>query len=85
MSLKNILDGWGNWVLQNFNLLGPEIEKISKARLIICDVCDIRIGNLCSSKKQGINIKNKKTVSGCGCLIPQKTLSPSSKCPLGKW
>ena len=85
ISLKNILEGWGNWVLQNFKILGSEIEEMSKMRLLVCNICDIRNGNICSSELQGINIKTKEVKSGCGCRIPQKTLSPSSKCPLGKW
>jgi len=85
MLLKNILEGWANWTLSQFKLLDPNIVQMSKIRLLVCDVCDIRSGHICSPSKQGINVKTKEIKNGCGCAIPRKTLSPSSKCPLDKW
>ena len=85
MLLKNILEGWGNWALKEFKLLDPEIVQMSKLRLLICDVCDMRTGQICNPNKQGVNIETQEIRNGCGCVIPPKTLSPHSECPLGKW
>lgn len=85
MILKNILQGWGNWALSQFKLANPKIVQMSKMRLLICDICEIRSGHICNPKKQGVNVKTKEIKNGCGCAIPPKTLSPDSKCPLDKW
>ena len=85
MLLKNILEGWGNWALSQFKMVDPKIKEMSKLRLLICDVCDMRSGYICNPTKQGFHVKTNEIKNGCGCAIPPKTLSVDSKCPLGKW
>ena len=54
------------------------MEKIAKSRIDICVECkDLKSG------KPGIT--NMKTCRYCGCYIPAKTRSLTSKCPLKKW
>ena len=72
MILKNILQGWGNWALSQFKLAKPEIVQMSKMRLLICDMCEIRSGHICNPKKQGVNVKTKEIKNGCGCAIPPR-------------
>lgn len=85
MLLKEILEGWGNWARLQFKSLDQNIVHLSKTRLLICDVCEIRSGHICNPNKSGKHLQSKKIKNGCGCAIPPKTLAPSAKCPLGKW
>jgi len=83
--IKEIIEGWANVIKDNFGIIDPITKSISTKRLKKCDGCDIREGNVCSPLKFGTNIITERRVSGCGCNIAAKTLSPSSQCPLGKW
>jgi len=85
MLLKHILEGWGNWAKLQFGLVEPKLKNLSKKRLLICDTCYIRAGNICSSNRSDIDKITKEKKFGCGCAIPPKTLVPDSKCPLSKW
>lgn len=80
-----ILEGWGNLVKDEFNMLDSEIKEIASERMLICNSCDIRNGRSCSPERYGIHKKTGKLTNGCGCRIDAKTLSPNSECPLGKW
>jgi len=80
-----IIEGWANVVKDQFNAVDPVTKEVSKKRLLECNSCDIRNGNICSPNRWGINILTEQRVNGCGCNIAAKTLSPSSQCPLGKW
>ena len=83
--INEILDGWGNLVKAEFNLLNPEILKMSQQRLELCHSCDMRSGNTCSRSKKGKHVVTGLVLTGCGCNLSAKPLSPTSKCPLGKW
>ena len=85
MLLKHILEGWGNWAKSQLNLISPQLKELSEHRLLICDICPVRSGNICSPIKSDLDIKTNTIKYGCGCAIPPKVLVPDSKCPLGKW
>jgi len=82
---KQILEGWGNKILDEFNLLDEDTKRMARQRLEVCNTCKVRIKNSCSTKKQTIHRKTGQLVGGCGCNIAAKTLSPSSECPAAKW
>ena len=83
--IKQILEGWGNVIKDQFNAVDPVTKAVSKKRLELCDPCGLRQGNTCSPQIYGYHVITEKRVNGCGCNISAKTLSPSSQCPLGKW
>lgn len=85
LNLKEILDGWGNYAKDKLKILDPAIKQMSKHRLLICNECDMRDYGTCNPTKKGTNVLTGDLVSGCGCNLAAKTLSPTSKCPLGKW
>lgn len=83
--IKDILQGWGNLVKDQFNLLDEETKELSELRLYNCHFCHLRDGNMCSPNKKGEHIYSGQIVSGCGCNIAAKSLAPDARCPLGKW
>ena len=83
--LREILEGWGNVIKDQFNAVDPVTKAVSKKRLELCDPCGLRQGNVCSPQIYGYHIITEERKNGCGCNIAAKTLSPSSQCPLGKW
>lgn len=83
--ISEIVEGWANLVKDSFNLLDEETKSLARVRMLKCDVCPLRIHNTCSTSREGVNIKTGEKVSGCGCQLSAKTMSPQSKCPLGKW
>jgi hypothetical protein len=83
--LNEIINGWANVVKDRIGTLDPNIKQMAENRLLLCNVCHMRINNTCSPKNIGINEITKVETKGCGCNISAKTLSPESKCPLSKW
>tara|TARA_B110000003_G_C16628538_1_gene525771 strand:+ start:828 stop:1088 length:261 start_codon:yes stop_codon:yes gene_type:complete len=83
--LSEIIEGWGNLIKDQFNAVDPITKELSKKRLLECNVCSLRQGNMCSPYIFGYHIETNHRLNGCGCNIAAKTLSRSSKCPLGKW
>lgn len=83
--ISQILSGWGNKIKDTFGLLDAETKLRSEKRLLHCNVCHMRSGNTCDTQKLGNHTQTGKAVSGCGCNISAKSLSPGSTCPLGKW
>tara|TARA_B110000008_G_C16624749_1_gene426009 strand:+ start:212 stop:472 length:261 start_codon:yes stop_codon:yes gene_type:complete len=83
--ITDIINGWANLGLDQFNLLDDDIKNISATRLEICNVCPIRQNNTCSTKLHGTNVKTGEVAHGCGCNLSAKTLVKGSECPLGKW
>lgn len=95
----DILSGWGNLALHQFDMLDVHIKEQAEERLNICDECPIRINNTCSTTNKGPAIKNftydsavftenrieGTLYNGCGCNIYAKCCSPNVQCPLGKW
>ena len=85
LKLKEILDGWGNYAKDKIKILDPALKQMSKHRLLICDECEMSTFGMCSPLKEGVLVITGQTVKGCGCGLAAKTLSPTSRCPLGKW
>tara|TARA_B110000211_G_C14081799_1_gene554924 strand:+ start:1946 stop:2206 length:261 start_codon:yes stop_codon:yes gene_type:complete len=83
--IREILEGWGNVIKDQFNAVDIVTKTISKKRLEACDPCSIRQGNTCSPQIYGYHLITNERKNGCGCNISAKTLSPTSQCPLGKW
>jgi hypothetical protein len=83
--VSEILEGWGNVIKDSFGTLDPGIKSLSKSRMLMCDDCEIRVGNVCAPYKQGKHIETGEMTGGCGCALIAKTLSLDSECPLGKW
>ena len=83
--LKEIFDGWGNLVKDKFGILNEEIKIMAQIRLEQCHICSMRSGNVCDPTKKIKHIVTEQMVSGCGCSLSAKTLSPDSECPAGKW
>jgi hypothetical protein len=85
LKLKEIFEGWGNVLKDKIKGVDPELKNLSKLRLLQCNDCALRNGYVCSPSRVGKHIETGVMTKGCGCAIPAKTLSPNSKCPLGKW
>jgi hypothetical protein len=83
--VKEIIEGWANLTLDRLGKLDQETKEIAEYRLAHCTTCSMREGNTCARSKKGINVKTLESKKGCGCKLSAKTLSMSSKCPLGKW
>ena len=83
--IKEIIEGWGNMFWQNFESMAPELQERYDTRLSVCHDCKIRTGFMCDPTKTGTNVETGKISRGCGCHLRAKAMSPSSKCPLGKW
>lgn len=56
---------------KNYLFENPKVEKIAKKRIEICVNCE--------------KFKTNHCCDICGCFMPAKTRSMSSKCPLSKW
>lgn len=83
--IEQILTGWGNYMKSHFVELDPELKAEGQKRLEICDPCEMRNGGTCSTGRQAKHVVTGHLVSGCGCRLAAKALSPGSVCPLGKW
>lgn len=68
MSLSSIIKGWSNHILNEFGF--TEAPEYSKERLSICNGCDKRKNDICST---------------CGCYVPAKVLVKEEKCPNSLW
>ena len=76
MSLRNILNGYSNYAKKSVGSLDPDITRVAKARLRICQLCDTLSSNgLVCDKAKG----------GCGCVIKPKAYCENCKCPKDKW
>ena len=53
------------------NLLGDKEKELALSRAAECDICPSQT--------------KVKTCKECGCYLPAKVRSETSKCPLGKW
>lgn len=87
---KEIAEGWLNSID-----CSPEIKEIGERRALICAQCPLNVNNVCSKNQKGY-VKSSFTykdefrqegqlVTGCGCPLKQKVLSPSTQCPLNNW
>lgn len=84
-SVKDILHGWGNKVLDRFNAAPEGLKELASKRMKKCDSCPLRTGNVCDPKKSIKHVKTGKEIYGCGCNLSAKTMAPGSNCPAGKW
>jgi hypothetical protein len=92
--INDIFTGWGNYFLDQFNLLSPELKLKAENKLSICHNCIVRTDKYCDSSKSDIAVKDfmyngeDRTKGsyyfGCGCPLDKKALS-DSKCPIGKF
>jgi hypothetical protein len=83
--ISEILTGWGHLIKDRFDALDPEIKALSEDRLQACNVCNLRTGTICDPRRVEPHLVTGNLTKGCGCNIAAKSLSPGSKCPLGKW
>jgi hypothetical protein len=83
--LSQILSGWGNRIKDTFGVLDEETKLMSEKRLLHCNVCYMRTGNTCDPRKKMKDDATGEIVTGCGCNISAKSMSPHSSCPLNKW
>lgn len=95
--ISHILEGWGNVIKDEFNLLSPEKKEKSAKRLQACNGCLLRSKNTCSRKRSSVVVKDfyynhlnehrrkGEIKSGCGCNLSAKSLCEDCQCPLGNW
>jgi hypothetical protein len=83
--IKEIIEGWGRLLFQDYDNLAPALKERTEQRLSICHDCKIRNGVICDPTKTGTHAETGKIVRGCGCHLRAKALSVNSSCPLGKW
>lgn len=91
---KEIIEGWGNHIFGN-----EKIKEVASKRAFICANCPLNTHGVCDSDKKGIAVVDfeynttlgaeqrvkGQEYNGCACPLTQKTKSPTSKCPIGKW
>ena len=82
MSLKNIKDGWMNYIksLNKRFPLDPELRELVEHRSEICAVCP-EMQLMKRKVGKGPAGKCKK----CGCRFPAMVFAPDKKCPIKKW
>ena len=81
MSLKNIKDGWLNYIrtLVNKRSLDPKFKDEIDKRAQVCGDCpELMIRNFSSTLLKG---KCRR----CGCSYPALIFAPRKRCPIGKW
>jgi len=93
--MADIQDGFVNVLKAKLGTLEESIAEEGLRRFKICESCPIRIGNKCSSKKQGIvketfhyygELRNKgDKFNGCSCDLSSKVLSRAANCPGNFW
>ena len=55
--LNEIINGWANVVKDRIGTLDPNIKQMAENRLLLCNVCHMRINNTCSPKNIWIDLK----------------------------
>jgi len=93
--MADIQDGFVNVLKAKLGTLDEKTVEEGLRRFKICESCPIRIGNKCSSKKQGIvkesfyyygEKRNKgDKFEGCSCNLAAKVLSTNALCPGNYW
>jgi len=83
--ISQILFGWGNKIKDHFGVLDDETKEMSRLRLEKCHSCYMRTKGSCDPRKSMTNNQTGEKVRGCGCNISAKSMSRTSRCPLGKW
>lgn len=83
--INEIHHGWKNYVAKKLKMLPKHIKAQGEERLNKCSTCNFNQGGICSPLVKDEHVHTKATVSGCGCVLKAKVLSPDSDCPAGKW
>jgi hypothetical protein len=81
MSIKDIRDGWFNYIKSNFHKhsFSPEFQAKVDARSKICRDCpELLVIPIDLEIIKGMCQK-------CRCVFPALIFAPNKKCPLGKW
>lgn len=80
--LKNIKDGWFNYILNSINKrsLSPKLKIAVEERAKICVACP----ELIITSKVNSNMPKGKCKK-CGCSFPAMIFAPRKRCPIGKW
>jgi hypothetical protein len=82
MDLKNIKEGWINYIKRSIDRksLTPELREKVESRAAICNQCPYL---------KVISKSNNRLFWGmcrkCGCVFPAIIYAESKKCPLDKW
>lgn len=83
INIFNIVKGWTNVLLDEFNALPPYIKELSTERQRVCQNCPLHSKGVCSTK---LSVKKgKEKIKGCGCPIIAKSMVLNEECPLDKW
>jgi hypothetical protein len=83
--LGNIINGWGNLILDKTVGVKDRIKAQAELRTEICNECDLNKSNVCSSSAETQHVVYGTQVYGCGCPLSAKTMSEHDSCPAGKW
>ena len=73
MNLKEILEGYTNWVFPT-----PQIKNLSSQRLKVCFDCKLR-----SDYQEKIKLTSYCKL--CNCILEVKSKCKSCKCPGNYW
>jgi len=82
MSLKNIKDGWLNYItsMMSRRKLPPDIKEMAESRAKICGDCpELHL----VTRTDGVPVRGR--CRKCGCIFPAMVFAPGKRCPLGKW
>lgn len=80
MELKNILDGWENFIDKS-----EVVENVAKERALKCSQCpELKHGKLLAFIKDELTQIQGCYCNKCKCPLSAKIRS-NDKCPLGKW
>jgi hypothetical protein len=79
--LQEMYEGWKNFLIPDEEMK-PVIEKISKARLNICNTCEYDSLNVLNKEQ---SLRFDRHCTHCGCTLAAKTRSLISSCPIDKW
>lgn len=70
-TLKQIAQGYTNLIKKGLKISQQEVEELAADRWGTCLSCE--------------HLSKAKHCKLCGCYMPAKTRTISSKCPAGKW
>ncbi len=71
--MNQILEGFKEKLKKELNLASPQLLRLQRDRLGICNMCDYQ-------KSQPV-----KKCTKCGCFLELKTLVRDEECILNKW
>lgn len=84
MNVKNIINGWSNFLKSKTVGAKNYIESQAAVRMSICQTCELNSNGICATREAQHTITGE-TTNGCGCPLGPKTMSKNDQCPLGKW